>query len=120
MHKEQAKLINARCHLYEGTRPNTHVICAQTYTIKLCEFFTFYVVLDFFFFFFTDTKLKYKSKIKNKTMHTNKCKMHKMHENMTFNARRVQQKSKELDQEPKEQKLNHRNPSSSKRNDCLE
>ena len=46
--------------------------------------------------------------------------MHKMQENMTFNARRVQQKSKELDQGPKEQKLNHRNPSSSKRNDCLE
>ena len=62
MHKEQAKPVNEHCHLYEGTRPNTHVICAQTYTIKLCEFFTFYVVLDFF----TYTKLKHKSKIKTK------------------------------------------------------
>ena len=43
-----------------------------------------------------------------------------MHEVMTFNARRVLQRSKELDQGPKEQKLNHRNPSSSKQNDCLE
>ena len=30
------------------------------------------------------------------------------------------QRSKELDEGPKEQKLNHRNPSSSKRNDSLE
>ena len=53
-----------------------------TYMIKFFEFFTFYVVLDFFI----HTKLKHKSKIKNKTMHTNKCKMHKMHEDMTFNT----------------------------------
>ena len=46
--------------------------------------------------------------------------MHKMHEDMTFNVWRVLQKSKELDQWPKEQKLNHRNPSSSKWNDFLE
>ena len=43
-----------------------------------------------------------------------------MHEDMTFNAWRVLQRSKELDQRPKEQKLNYRNPSSSKWNDCLE
>ena len=49
--------------MYEGTRPNLHEICAQTYTIKLFEFFTFYVVLDFF----THIKLKPKSKIKNKS-----------------------------------------------------
>ena len=72
------------------------------------------------FGFFTHTKLKHKSKIKNKTMHTNKCKMHKMHEDMTFNVWRVLQRSKKLDQGPKKQKLNHRNHSSSKRNDCLE
>ena len=36
-------------------------------------------------------------------MYTNKCKMHKMHEDMTFNAWRVLQRSKKLDQEPKEQ-----------------
>ena len=72
--------------LDEGTRPYSHEICAQIYTIKLFEFFTFYVVLDFFFFFFTHTKLKYKSKIKNKTMHIDKCKMHKMHEDMKYNA----------------------------------
>ena len=47
-------------------------------------------------------------------MHTKKCKMHKMHEDMTINAWRVLQRLKELDQRPKEQKLNHRNPSSSK------
>ena len=35
-------------------------------------------------------------------MHTNKCKMYKMHEDMAFNARRVQQRSKELDQGSKE------------------
>ena len=52
-------------------------------------------------------------------MHIKKCKMHKMHEDTTFNARRVLQRLKELDQGPKEQKLNHRKPSSSKRNNCL-
>ena len=80
MQKEQA--VNAQSHLYKGTRPNSHVICAQTYTIKL--FGIFYFLCGFRFF--THTKLKYKSKIKNKTMHTNKCKMHKMHEDMTYNA----------------------------------
>ena len=86
MQKEQAKLINAQSHLHKGTRPNSHETCTQTYTIKLFEFFTFYVVLDFFFFFFTHTKLKHKSKIKTNTMHINKCKIQKMHEDMTFNA----------------------------------
>ena len=43
-----------------------------------------------------------------------------MHEDMTSNAWKVLQGSNELDQGPEEQKLNHRNPSSSKRNDCLE
>ena len=41
MHKKQAKLVNAQSNLYEGTRKNSHVICAQTYTIKLFEFFIF-------------------------------------------------------------------------------
>ena len=48
MHTEKAMLVNALRHKYEGSRPNSHVICAQTYTIKLFEFFTFYVVLDFY------------------------------------------------------------------------
>ena len=48
VHKEQAKLVNAQSQLYEGIRQNSHEICAQTYTIKLFEFFTFYVVLDFY------------------------------------------------------------------------
>ena len=48
VHTKQAKLINALSHLYEGTRSNSHVKCAQTYTIKLFEFFIFYVVLDFY------------------------------------------------------------------------
>ena len=50
-----------------------------------------------------------------------------MHDNKASNAWRVLQRSKELDQWPKEldqwpkeRKLNHRNPSSSKQNDCLE
>ena len=43
-----------------------------------------------------------------------------MHDNEASNAWRVLQKSKELDQGPKEHKFNHRIPSSSKRNDCLE
>ena len=47
MQKEQAKLVNAQSHLHKGIRPNSHETCAQTYTIKLFEFFTFYVVLDF-------------------------------------------------------------------------
>ena len=63
VHIVQAKLINALSHYYRDTRLNSHEICAQTYTIKLFEFFTFYVVLDFF----THIKLKPKSKIKNKS-----------------------------------------------------
>ena len=43
-----------------------------------------------------------------------------MHDNEAFNAWRILQRSKELDQGPKEHKLNHRNLSSSKWNDCLE
>ena len=43
-----------------------------------------------------------------------------MHDNEAFNAWRVIQRLKELDQRPKEQKLKHKNPSSFKRNDCLE
>ena len=49
------------------------------------------------FGFFTQTKLKHKSKIKTNTMHINKCKMQKMYEDMTFNAWKVLQRSKELD-----------------------
>ena len=43
-----------------------------------------------------------------------------MHDNEVSNAWKVPQRSKELDQGPKEEKLNHRNPSSSKQNDFLE
>ena len=43
-----------------------------------------------------------------------------MHDNEAFNAWRVLQRLKELNEGPKEQKLNHMNPSSSKWNDCLE
>ena len=49
VHTKQAKLVNAQSHLYKDTRLNSHVICAQIYTIKRFEFFTFYVVLDFFY-----------------------------------------------------------------------
>ena len=40
------------------------------------------------FWIFTHTKLKHKNKIKTKAMHIKKCKIHKMNEDMTFNARR--------------------------------
>ena len=50
--------------------------------IKLFQFFTFYVVLDFLHIQNKDIKIRSKTK----TMHMNKCKMHKMHEDMTFNA----------------------------------
>ena len=43
-----------------------------------------------------------------------------MRDNEASNAWKVLQRSKELDQGPKEYKLNHKNPSSSKRSDCLE
>ena len=43
-----------------------------------------------------------------------------MHDNEAYNAWRVLQRLKELDQGPREQTLNYRNPSSSKRNDYLE
>ena len=43
-----------------------------------------------------------------------------MQEDITFNAWRVLQRLKELDQEPKDHKLNHKNPSSLKQNNCLE
>ena len=39
---------------------------------------------------------------------------------MTMKHLRVLQRSRELDQGPKEQNLDHRNPSSSKHNDYLE
>ena len=58
-----------------------------------------------------DIKVKSKQKPNNayKEMHDAQ-----MHDNETFNAWRVLQRSKELNQGPNEQKLNHRNPSSSK------
>ena len=43
-----------------------------------------------------------------------------MLDNEASNVWRVLQRLKELDQGQKKQKLNHRNPSSSKRNDFLE
>ena len=43
-----------------------------------------------------------------------------MWDNKASNVWKVLQRSKELDQGPKEHKLNHRNSSSSKRSDCLE
>ena len=110
-----------------STRPNSHVICAQTYTIKLFEFFTFYVVLDFYSH---KIKTKQKKKIKCKNNQNNAYKEVRdaqIHDNEAFNTWRVLQRSKELDQGSKEldqgskeQKFNQRNPSSSKRNDCLE
>ena len=78
--------------------------------------------LFMWFWIFTHTKQRHKSKIKNKKQNNAYKEMRdaQMHDNKASNAWRVLQRSKELDQGPKEQKLNHRNPSLSKRNDCLE
>ena len=84
MQKEQAKLVNAQSHLFKGTRPNSHVEYAQTYTIKLFVFFTFYVFLDFY-----TQKQNHKSKIKCKNNQKNAYKeMHdaQMHDNEASNA----------------------------------
>ena len=62
MRKEQVKLVNAQSHKYKGTRQNSHVICAQTYTIKLFEFFTFYVILDFLLTQNCNIKVRLKTK----------------------------------------------------------
>ena len=65
--------------------PNSHEVCAQTYMIKLFEFFTFYVVLDFLH----TQKQKHKSKIKCKNNKNNAHKeMHdaQMHDNEASNA----------------------------------
>ena len=53
----------------------------------------------------------HESKIKNKNNAYKELYDAQMHENEASNACRVLQRSKELDQEPKEQKFNHRNPS---------
>ena len=58
--------------------------------------------------------------IKNKNNTYKEMQDAQMHEYKVSNAWKVLQKSKELDQGQKEHKLNHRNPSSSKWNDCLE
>ena len=60
------------------------MICAQTYTIKVFEFFTFYVVLDFY-----SHKTKTKNNIKCKNNQNNAYKdMHdaQMHDNEASNA----------------------------------
>ena len=61
--------------------------CAQTNMIKLFEFFTFYMFLDFFFLH--TQKQKHKSKIKCKNNKNNAYKeMHdaQMHDNEASNA----------------------------------
>ena len=75
MQKEQAKLVNAQSPLRKGTRLNSYETCAQTYMIKLFEFSTFYVFLDFLL---TQNKsIKVRSIAKIKTMHIKRCMMHK-------------------------------------------
>ena len=60
------------------------MICAQTYTIKLFEFSTFYVFLDFLH----TQKQKHKSKIKCKNNQNNAYKEHdaQIHDNEASNA----------------------------------
>ena len=76
--------------------------------------------LFLWFWIFTDTKQRHKSKIKNKNNAYKEMQDAQMHEYEAYNAWQVLQRSKELDQEPKEQKLNHRNTSSFKRDNYLE
>ena len=62
------------------------MICAQTYTIKLFQFFTFYVVLDFYSH---KTKaIKYDKKKKTKKQNYAYKEMHdaQMHDNEVSNA----------------------------------
>ena len=71
--------------MYEGTRQNSHVICAQTYTIKLFEFFTFYVFLDFYIH--KNKSIKVRSNAKKYQNNAYK-EMHdaQMHDKEAFNA----------------------------------
>ena len=76
-----------------------------------------------YFGFLYTQKQKHKSMIKRKNNKNNAYKeMHdaQKHDNEASNAWGVLQRSKELDQGPKEHNLYHRNPSSSKWKDCLE
>ena len=58
VYTEQAKLVNALRHKYEGTRPNSHVKCTQTYTIKFSKFYFLCI-----FGFLHTQKQKHKSMI---------------------------------------------------------
>ena len=46
VHTKQVKLVNAPCHKYEGTRPNSHVIYTKQ-AIKLFEDFSIFMVFEF-------------------------------------------------------------------------
>ena len=75
VHTKQAKLVNALCHKYEGTRPNSHDmysnICDQTFWI-------FYFLCGFGFLHTQNKDLKVKSNAQTtKTMHIKSCMMHK-------------------------------------------
>ena len=76
MHKAICTKVQAQTHIW---------YCTQTYTIKLYELFTFYVV----FGFLHTQKQKHKSKIKCKNNQNNAYKeMHdaQMHDNKASNA----------------------------------
>ena len=77
------------------------MICAQTCTINLFEFFTFYVVLDFHLHKTKKNKIKCKNNQNNayKEMHDAQ-----MHTNEASNAWRILERSKKLDQGPKRAK----------------
>ena len=107
--------------IYTKVQGKTHM----WYVIKhiRSNFLNFSLFICFWIFFLHTQKQKHKSKIKCKNNKNNAYKeMHdaQMHDNEASNAWRVLQRSKELDQRPNEQKLNHRNLFSSKWNDCLE
>ena len=94
----------------------TYDMCSNIYD----QTFSIFYFLCGFGFLLTQNK---NNKVWSKQKQHNAYKeMHdvQMHDNEASNAWRVLKISKELDQGPKEQKLNHRNPSSSKRKDCLE
>ena len=72
-----------KTNLYKGTRPNSRVICAQTYTIKFLNFSLF-----MWFWIFTHTQNK-DIKVRSKQKQNNVYKeMHdaQMHDNEASNA----------------------------------
>ena len=94
------------------------------YVFKYIEsiFLNFPFFMCFWIFYTHKNKgIKVRSNAKTtKAMHIQRCMMHKCMTIKHLMYEGFYKDKKKLDQGPKEKKLNHRNPSSSKRNDSLE